>query len=475
MMKRTATLSALIAVALSGTVMAPELVISYDNNEYTATGSVSVQGATADAVYTALSGADMAGEMKTYASKKPNGIIAGVGLEGGTYTSGPVKAIGQFVGEYSGNTLTVTSGSYVGEFRFSGAATYNGNINSNANNNMVTVSGVTMQKNGSKYPEIASGWAWNDANENTINITSSSLNDALVYGGCSQDKGSAIGNSVVITNDAFTNANYGIVGGITENEGSFAQGNEGDSLSNSVTINGGTINAKVYGGYSIEGIANENTVNITGGAVSSAIYGGYGLLETNNNIVNISDAAVGKVFGGRSQGDAIGNTVNILNSTTTNIYGGVAPKGTTTSDANQNKVTVENSTVNANVYGGVIDNDLDVDGDTNYNEVVIKNSSVATHVHAGSNAMDGNSHYNKLTITDSTVGQWVTAGQSSYGDANYNEIVIDGTNGSVIGSNVYGGRAQADGSETYNTVSITNATIEGPVHGGAAIDTYMKD
>ncbi len=602
MMKRTAALSALIAVALSGTVMASELVISYDNNEYTTTGSATVQGATADALYTALSGADMAGEMKTYASKKTPGK-KDVSLEGGTYTSGPVKAIGQFAGEYSGNTLTVTGGSYVGEFRFSGAATYQGDINSNANNNTVTVNGVTMQKNGSKYPGVAGGWAWNDANENTITITSSSLDDALVYGGdaqygdanknivniegstvgwvnggttrydgydvmgngkgnanenkvtikdstviktikggsaggyanannnivdlynvvftgdavdggfaeCgnvennqviidgadteitalvyggrSQDKGSAIGNSVVINNGTFTNASYGIVGGITENEGTFGQGTEGDSLNNSVTISGGTINAKVYGGYSIEGAANENTVNITGGTVNDKVYGGYGVTEANGNVINITGITFGddaRLYGGSAYGEAVENVVNISNVTIKdNIIGGVSQNGgSLKGDAIQNTVKIEDSIIYGTVYGGDVASDHAADGDANNNEVIIKNSRLfdsgkyreISHVYGGCNNGDGDANGNKVTLIDVQMadGMYINAGYSGYGNANENEITVDGTDTQINGD-IWGGRAHVDGNANSNKVTILNGTVTGSIYGGAANEKY---
>ena len=570
MMKRTAALSAMIAVALSGTVMASELNIVYDNGEYKATGGVSAQGATVDALYTALSAADMAGEMKTYVTKKPSGIIAGLGLEGGTYTGGPVKAIGQFADEYNNNTLTVTGGSYIGVYRISGAATYEGAVTSDAKGNVVTIDNVTMQKSGSSYPGITGGWAWNDANGNTINITSSSLNDALIYGGdaqygdandniinitdstigwinggttrydgydamgngkgnangnkvtikdstvyksfkggsaggygnannnivdaedlvftgdaieggfaeCgnaennqviiggadtkisalvyggrSQDKGSAIGNRVVINDGTFTNGSYGIAGGITENEGTFAQGTEGDALQNSVTINGGTIETKVHGGYSKKGSANENTVNITGGTFDKAdknIYGGYAAVDAVGNVVNVKDVTIaGAIRGGVAQ-------------TIANV----------TANAEGNKVSVENATIGKSVYGGVVEKDNATDGNAIKNEVTITDSTVGGEIHGGSiAAADSNSDENKVTLSNVTAQKWVSAGHSSYGGANNNELVIDG--GSVA-SHVYGGRAQANGSASNNKVTATSAELNGPVFGGAAIDTYLE-
>ena len=607
MMKRSLALGALMAFVITGSAMAAELTINYENGNYSVVGTEI--GGELSEVYSSLQEADIAGEMSPYVTKKNSNktnVEPGKGLIGGTWTGTTVKAIGMFVDKYNGNKVSLNGGAYNGPYRIYGASNYDEGqeeSTSNANGNVVNVQNVTMDFAESQYPGVTGGWSWNDANNNSITIEDSTLNKTLVYGGdaqfgdannntitvknstvgyinggttrydgydaidngkgnannnkvfvddstvvnsfkggsaggygnangnyievtnleftgdaidggfaeCgnvennkivingdetkitglvyggrSQDKGNAIGNEVVINAGTFTNAGIGIAGGITENENTFDQGYEGDALQNIVTINGGTIDSKVHGGYSKKGAANENSVTINGGTINNKAYGGYGVTEANGNKIEIIEGTFGedaRLYGGSAYGDSKENIVNITNVTIkNNIIGGVAQNGgTLKGDAYKNSVTIEDSIIYGAIYGGDVAADHTDDGNANNNEVIIKNSKLfdsgqyreISHIYSGCNNGDGDANGNELTIIDSQLQEkmYLSAGYSGYGNANDNVLIINGSTTSINGL-VWGGRAQIDGSANENKVIIKDGSITGKIYGGAANETY---
>ena len=138
---------------------------------------------------------------------------------------------------------------------------------------------------------------------------------------------------------------------------------------NTVTLNNNSINY-VYGGYSGFGSANENIVTIDGGNYG-VIIGGWGYSgnvnrSAKNNKIFISNAKIdiyklNYIIGG-SGGTANENIVTITNSTvnlssnTDNLFfsltGGVAYSDV----AKDNKVIITDSTISGNVYGAYIYN-----------------------------------------------------------------------------------------------------------------------
>ena len=90
----------------------------------------------------------------------------------------------------------------------------------------------------------------------------------------------------------------------------------GEAYNNTVNISGGSVTNDVYGGNSSDGSANGNIVNISGGSVSGDVYGGYSEIgSANNNVINISasaDITNANLFGYGGYGtNATGNTLTI--------------------------------------------------------------------------------------------------------------------------------------------------------------------
>ena len=192
------------------------------------------------------------------------------------------------------------------------------------------------------------------------------------------------GTPITITDGIITNV-YGV-------------GNENyteDASGGNVTISGGSVLGKVYGGYSYRREAHHNTVNISGdNSWAATVYGGNSSRSAYNNIVNISGGSVeGFVYGGYSDnGTAYNNTVNIsADSVEGSVYGGYAGDGS----VYNNIVNISGGSVAGSVYGGYIH-----DSGTAYdNEVVISGSADITYARLfGCNHRATNDTGNTLTI-----------------------------------------------------------------------------
>ncbi len=332
---------------------------------------------------------------------------------------------------------------------------------------------------------ISGGHAsFSNANKNELIIDGSVIGDN-VYGGRAQADGSAKENIVKITDSTVTGNVYG---GSAVDSYEYRAVELAEANKNTVTIENTTVSGTVYGGYSkldkngLDSVTNENSVTIAGGAVVD-VYGGKSESgSANNNKVTVDGAVVtGLIRGGHAYTDAIGNEVTVNASEVTgSVKGGSAQdheEDNIAGIAKDNKVTIMGETVvHGSVYGAEnlgfgIEN-----GNVSNNEVTIIDSTVDKDVSGGVShwagySITGNSDVigNKVTVENSEVKQWISGGHASFSNANKNELIIDG---SVIGDNVYGGRAQADGSAKENIVKITDSTVTGNVYGGSAVDSY---
>ena len=227
----------------------------------------------------------------------------------------------------------------------------------------------------------------------------------------------------------------------------------------SFTINGGTINGRVFG------VGNENyTEDVSGGNVTingnayiaGAVYGGRsGKGEAYNNTVNISGGSVvgsaggsfGAVYGGRStDGSAHHNTVNISDgSVRSNVYGGNSSRS-----AYNNIVNISgNADVTGEVRGGdsshsAYNNIVNISGD----------AKVTGEVRGGSSSSNANN--NIVNISGGIIGEAnnivdVYGGRSADGSANGNKVIISGS-ADIENANLYGRNDLASG--TGNTLTI---------------------
>ena len=123
---------------------------------------------------------------------------------------------------------------------------------------------------------------------------------------------------------------------------------------------GNTFN--IYGNYQNSGDANGNgtttNVNITNNSNLAHVHGGYSAsANANNNVVNIDNSTLVRVFGGyansNQSGNANENKVTIKNNSNVNyVYGGYSVCGET----DGNIVIIKDSTVNFDIIGGYATN-----------------------------------------------------------------------------------------------------------------------
>ena len=144
-----------------------------------------------------------------------------------------------------------------------------------------------------------------------------------VYGGFSSIGNTTTDNHVTITGTT-TPGSVNVYGGYTEGDGTTAEATKRyDSVGNTVTMAGGTVD-NIYGGYTSTtvGKADGNTVTVKAGRVTGNIYGGKSEQgDATNNTVNLGDGKSaytamidGTIFGGSGAGtkdQTTGNTLNV--------------------------------------------------------------------------------------------------------------------------------------------------------------------
>lgn len=161
-------------------------------------------------------------------------------------------------------------------------------------------------------------------------------------------------------------------------------------------------NADIYGeqdayvGNNGTGSNNEVYFDDNGGNTSIYVVGGYAASgEASSNSVTVNGTTVNYVYGGKtgSSGAANNNSVVISGSTVVNVYGGYVPKNGT---ANNNSVVISDSTVGNNVYGGYAGNG----GTANNNSVTIAGSSDLTVASLYGRDNNATGTGNKLVLID---------------------------------------------------------------------------
>ena len=208
-----------------------------------------------------------------------------------------------------------------------------------------------------------------------------------------------------------------------------------------------TQGAYVAGGAVFNNTAAGNTLNISNTTLTGRdAYGGaanlkytadrFGAGSANNNVVNINNVTTNAYTFTPSAG---GGSVNLGG----NVYGGYSKyaKGT----ANGNTVNVSNgSTINGNVYGGVIDDIL--------TEEDLKTAGV----------LDSYADNNTVVVTGSTVNGTVAGAAGASSSSNNTVLVTDSEVTSVFGVDQSRGVADSDTSVTYannNTVTIKGSNV----------------
>ena len=340
-----------------------------------------------------------------------------------------------------------------------GGYTYRGT----ANNNTVNI------KNSGTLDHVYGGYSSiGNADNNTIIIDSVDLIRSQVFGGDSQNNGSAVGNKITMNN--ITKMLGDVEGGTAD---------YGNANNNTVSIeNSGTL-FNVYGGLSYHADSDKNIVKMSNiKKVTRNVYGGctYKGSATGNTVTidNITEVEVDIHAASVQNGDAKNNTVCINN--VKSVGGNVSAGFLHVGSAYENKVSISNSEVKSNVYGGY--SRRGISGKSYYfnkNTVALQNTSVGGSVYGGCDESEETNitstiQENTISLQKGSVTGDVYGGYSKNSVATIkgNFITLQDTN---VGGNVYGG---CDGSEETNitatiqenTISLQKGSVTGDVYGG---------
>jgi len=409
---------------------------------------------------------------------------------------------GGAVGNITGNSINAILNNNVtinkGKVKNSIYAGYtNGNADVTSNSVVLIDSEASNVHGGSNRDKEATS----NVRSNTVNIMSSSVRN-LVYGGVTDGSSTVQENQVIIDNGTigfigtdgsfigevvaggavnsgngkvinnsvvFNNSHAGwVYGGVNHNEESSSS-----VENNTVTINDGVVDAYVYGGSTLgNGVVKGNNVEFNSGEVSY-IYGGCSLGNENsgsveNNTVKIKGGTVQiEAIGGITDGfgSVLNNVVEMQNSKTLTLYGGINRNYNSHNNVANNTVTVNNSSVQSDIYGGITDGD----GDTTGNSVVLNDVISFT---VGGGASNGSSIANVVEIvkghiggadSDGTfLGGNVRGGSGGNGNVIDNSVVFD--DGEA--GNIYGGYASGNALVKNNYIEITDGKIQFGLYGG---------
>ncbi|VYT02071.1 Uncharacterised protein [Campylobacter ureolyticus] len=163
----------------------------------------------------------------------------------------------------------------------------------------------------------------NDANKNEVEIISSKISkqdnffiDFAVAGGASTNN--ATNNTVSITSSSINGDSYG---GFSKKNIFNNEIISGNANNNEINIISSNINGSIYGGRSADSNANENKVSLKSSSVGSSVTGGSAKYDANKNTLYIISSNIGdNVYGGYSnESTAINNTVNLFHNSGRNI------------------------------------------------------------------------------------------------------------------------------------------------------------
>ena len=292
----------------------------------------------------------------------------------------------------SGNQVTITGGTVKKDVIGGGADTA-GNVTGNA----VTMSGEGTNVKGNL---VAGASKLGDVTGNTVNLNGGSVEN-FVYGGQATN-GRADRNIINVTGGS---VGRNIVGG---------ESNKGTDK-NQIHVSGGTINGQITGGYSTDSASTNNVVTVKNVTVTGNIISGY--VEKSENA--------------EVSGNAEGNSLTISDSATVNqVTSGYTQYG---SASNNTLLVTSNATVNTFAVAGASEN-----GNVSGNSLTINGGAHLADYGVGGKTLIGDATNNSVSIEDATIDGNVYGGVTSNGNATNNLITLTGGN-VKIGGTVYGG------------------------------------
>ena len=347
-----------------------------------------------------------------------------------------------------------------------------------------TETNVDVRKTGNRITEITyEGYQF----KGVMTATSNGRN---LYGGISKAGNSTRENTITVNSGSHTN----VYGGWTSGAGSTAAEKD-NSHDNTVTIAGGTVTGKVYGGYTeaADGKTYNNTVNLNGGNLSNAeISGGNRMIGTEKgNTLNVNTAATVKKID-NFQTVTFKDKNAKLTLTGTGVKFNLAAVNAGFDAAAQEQTLVESSNALELADGNAFRSDLSADGTKETNVAArdnnkkivrygytLKNATTATTVGSdtwgGRSAAGNTTTGNALTLTagahTNVYGGWTSgtgskAAADQRGDSTKNRVTVKGA--ATVSGTVYGGYTDVTGGKaTGNTVTVEK-TINADIIGGKA-------
>ena len=374
-----------------------------------------------------------------------------------------------------------------------GGSLYGGRGTAGASFNRVELSKVSVT--GGVYGGYTSS---GDATGNEVSLTNVSSAPRSVYGSYTAS-GTAGGTdeftrtTVTLTGSSVTGDVYGgysgggaasystVTGSENSTVGGSLYGGRGTTgaSSNTVNLNHVSVTGGIYGGYTASGDASDNTVSLSDGTTFDGdLYAGRVDVNgrgdaTGNKVFLTKVSALGTVYASRTPNGLASGTVTLTDSTVEkNVYGGYTQSGTATGSS----VSIINSvvedttpgdqTADGNVYGGYTQ-----DGEASSNSVTVSGSEAFVHgnVYGGHGFLD--TSYNIVVLTDGArVGADVFGGHSARMSSTsmnvvHNEVTL--SSGSRAGGNIYGGMfAEGEASVRENAVKLDASFADGDIFGG---------
>ena len=368
-----------------------------------------------------------------------------------------------------------------------------------------TETNVDVRKTGNRITEITyEGYRFKG-------VTSATTDGGNLYGGISKAGNSTRENTISIDSGSHTN----VYGGHTSGSGT-GEADKNNSHDNTVTITGGTVTGKLYGGYTdaADGKTYNNTVNLNGGNLSNAEISGGNKIATGNTLNVNTAATVGKIenfskvtfkdknakltltgagvkfnlaavnagFDAAAQKQTLVESSNALDLTGDTFRSDLSADGTKETNievsADKKQITrygytfknaATATTVGSDTWGG-----RSAAGNTTTGNVLTLKAGAHTNVYGGwtsgtgSKAADqrGDSTKNSVTVKESaTVSGTVYGGYTGVmgGKATGNTVTVEKT----LNADIIGGKAVAEASS--NTVNVTNATVKSIMGGSGTV------
>ena len=403
-----------------------------------------------------------------------------LGFCGGGYTSSG-KADSNEVHLNNSSASMILGG---GDFYFQKGDVLNNIVTlENGSNAMSIYGGFTLQGNadGNKVKgsdssisfAVYGGWGTTGASNNKVELDNVNVSGTVTGG--KTDSGTASGNEVVLSSGTtfrdtlyagYTQLGDAIDNNLTltdisvESQDIYSSFTENGQAGGNVTLSNSYVR-NVYGAETESGAANGSTVKGTVSTIDGKVYGGHGTTGASSNTVDLDNVKVtGSVSGGYTDsGDASDNAVTLSNGTTFtgDLYAGYTKNGNATGNAltlsgitapgsvragytlsgnASGTVTISDSTITDDVYGG-------------YTESGTANNSSVTII--GSTISDS-------TVNEYSIGSSVYAGYTRSGESSYNQVTVSGSNASIQGR-VYGGYGSLDTS--HNIVELSEGAYVG--------------